>query len=141
MADRLNYSNRGATTLVGGISESDLTLTVADATVFPDVPFLITIDTEIIKVGYKNEDTGALGDLVRAQEGTSALSHTDGAVVENRITQGTLNQLATSEEARAAIDLPLRAEVVSSFPTRDNGSVIYHTGEERFYGRIDGEWL
>ena len=138
---RLNYANRGVTALAAGMSDSDVSAEVDDASVFPAVPFRITINAEIIEVGSKDEATNIISDLERGKEGTTPMSHATGAVVENRITQGTLSQLATSEEARAETGLPLRAEVVSSFPTRDNGSVIYHTGEERFYGRIDGEWL
>ena len=159
MVERLNYGNRFATTLAAGINDTDVSLEVADTTGVPDTPFLITIDAEIIKVGAVDEATNILSSLTRGQEGTVAASHDIHAAVENRITKGTLEQLAITvdggvtvqnsellenediEGVRGKDDTPLKAEVVSSFPTRANGHIIYHTGEDSFFGRVDGEWV
>lgn len=35
----------------------------------------------------------------------------------------------------------LRMEVVSSFPSHAEGRVIYHTGDKRYYGSVNGEWV
>ena len=91
---RFNAANNWETTInmVGGLGggEGDLTLTVADATGHPDVPFKITINNEICNVTAvaTNDFT-----LERGQEGTTRAAHDSGAKVENLFTAETWSGL------------------------------------------------
>ena len=83
----LKLKNNAVSTLDATINDSVTSLAVAsgDGSKFPSTfPFHITIDDEIIEVGARSTDT--LSSLVRAQQGTSAASHTAGASVELRWT-------------------------------------------------------
>lgn len=44
-------------------------------------------------------------------------------------------------ELRSDSTKELRTEVVSSFPSHSDGRVIYHTGDKRYYGSVNGEWV
>ena len=87
---RYNASNNWETTINmgGGLGggAGDTTLTVANATGHPTVPFKITIDDEIcnVTVVATNEFT-----LERGQEGTTRAAHDDAAKVENLFTAET----------------------------------------------------
>ena len=91
---RYNASNNWETVIdmFGGLDDGvgDLTLTVADATGHPDVPFKITINNEICNVTAvaTNDFT-----LERGQEGTTRAAHDDGARVENLFTAEVQNSL------------------------------------------------
>lgn len=87
----LNASNDAGTQLIRGISSTDTTLEVADASKFPSPPFLTSIDDEIIKVTSVEGNT--FGGLERGQEGTTPASHAIGSVVENRFTAGMYHDL------------------------------------------------
>ncbi len=79
--------NNAISTLDANINDSVTSLDVVsgDGTLFPSTfPFHITLDDEIIEVAARSTDT--LSSLIRAQQGTSAASHTAGAAVELRIT-------------------------------------------------------
>src|SRR5690554_820347 len=81
---RRNYSNTAvATTLAAGIIDSDVSLTVADATGYPDPPFTITIESEVILVGEK--DGTMFSSLTRGYDGTTAAAHDAGAAVEHAV--------------------------------------------------------
>ena len=96
-----NLANNACSKLVSGISASDTQLTVEDGSIFPDPPFLVSIDDEIIKVGVKNGNT--FSSLTRGMEGKAAAAHSTGARVSNRFTAGTYDELrgaiADAEEA------------------------------------------
>ncbi len=47
----------------------------------------------------------------------------------------------TSEQIRADYTNTLRVEVVNSFPSHQDGKVIYHFVEKKFFGSANGEWL
>lgn len=86
-----NLANNACSKLVSGISASDTQLTVEDGSIFPDPPFLVSIDDEIIKVGVKNGNT--FSSLTRGMEGKAAAAHSTGARVSNRFTAGTYDEL------------------------------------------------
>lgn len=92
---RLNAANRAQSKLVSGINSSATIMTVDDASSFPDAPFLVTIENEIIEVGAINRGTNVLSTLLRGREGTTAADHDEDAVVRNEYTAGTYGELTT----------------------------------------------
>ena len=89
---RIYAANNAKSYLAAQINGVVTSLTVTNATGFPDVPFMITVGLEIMKVTEKNVGTGVF-TVVRQQEGTNGLTHYEGQPVENRITAGTINTL------------------------------------------------
>ena len=89
----LQIKNFAKSTLAAGISESDTSLTVAtgEGAKFPDAPFRIIIDNEIIEVGAKSGDT--FSSLTRGVEETTAAAHAAGTPVELRIFASILQEL------------------------------------------------
>ena len=87
---RLQAGNNAETTLNGSILNSDLSLIVASATGFPTAPFLITIESEIIRVTVV---AGTTFTIERGEESTSAAAHTSGVAIENRWTAGTFDEI------------------------------------------------
>lgn len=80
---RRNYSNSAvATTLAAGINSSVTSLTVASASGYPTAPFTIRCEAEIILVGAKSGTT--FSPLTRGFDGTTAVAHSLGAVIEHR---------------------------------------------------------
>lgn len=101
---RLQATNNARTTLDGNINSNDTTINVADASVFPSVPFMITVgnhtnNMEIMKV--IDVDSNAL-TVERARENTNPVSHNDGVVVQNNFTAGTYTELASDFDAHKA---------------------------------------
>ena len=81
----LNAKNNAETILSASINSSVTSLTVADASVLPVVPFVITIDNEIMTV------TNVVGNVLtvtRGAESTTPAGHLAGVPVENRWTAG-----------------------------------------------------
>lgn len=68
-------------TLVGTINSSTTTITLSDTTSLPAAGF-IRLDNEDIYYGYINSNN-TLGGVFRAQNGTTAASHTNGTTVYN----------------------------------------------------------
>lgn len=91
---RLKAANFATTTLVSSIDALATSFVVADASKFPDAPFRITIDAEIMEVGVIDRTNNLFSSVQRGLEGTTAASHNAGAVVENRWTAGTYAELA-----------------------------------------------
>lgn len=87
------FANFASSTLNGTISSGALSLDVVMATSFPSSGnFRVLIDNELILV------TGVSGTtftVLRAQEGTSAASHTTGTAVTHIVTAGALSALKT----------------------------------------------
>ena len=86
--------NRARGTLNADITDTDtsLTLNSGDGANFPsDVPFIITIDDEIMEVTATSSDTFT---VTRGFEGTTASAHSAGAVVELRTTAELLRSTA-----------------------------------------------
>lgn len=79
-----NYSNTAVLTqLVGAITDAADTLDVADASGYPDAPFTIQVESEIILVGAKSGVT--FSSLTRGYDGTTAASHGNGAIVKHTV--------------------------------------------------------
>lgn len=77
------YSNTAtATFLLVGITDVATSLIVNSASGYPVAPFTIRCDAEIILVGTKTGTT--FSDLTRGYDGTTAVAHSLGAVIEHR---------------------------------------------------------
>lgn len=98
---RLKAANNAITKLTVGITAADTSFTVEDAALFPDAPFRVTIDAEIMQVEAIDKLTNTFSAVQRGIEGTVAAPHNNGAEVANRWTAGYLETLATLEEAQA----------------------------------------
>lgn len=87
------FANNASSTLNGGIDNDDTSLTVTSATTFPSDPqFRIKVENEIMLV---TGVAGAVFTVVRAQEGTTAASHSNGVAVDHIVTAGSLTQALT----------------------------------------------
>lgn len=90
----LNVANNAYSKLQSAISASDTSITVEDASSFPDAPFLVFLydstNYEIMKVTAKNGNTFS---VQRAQEGTTARAWEQGTPVELRWTAGMYNEI------------------------------------------------
>jgi len=105
--------------LTQAIDAAVTSFTVADASIFPVPPFRITIDNEIMEVGAKDNPTNTFSSVLRGQEETTAASHANDAVVENRLTAGTYGELAT----QASLDAHL-AETAQAHGDHDSQDVL-----------------
>lgn len=62
--------------------------------------------------------------------------------VAEHVTDYTQYKKDAPETIRTEETTPFRTEVVSSFPSsRPDGSIIFHSGEGKFFGRVSGEWV
>jgi hypothetical protein len=95
---RLNASNRAKTTLAQAINPTATTFIVADTSIFPDAPFLVTVEDEIMEIGEVSKATDTFSEVLRGREGTTAADHPEGASVENRFTAGMFNDLRIYED-------------------------------------------
>ena len=86
-----NASNNAQSTLSATINSAVTSLTVADASSFPAVPFVITIENEILEVTNK---VGNVLTVVRGHESTTPAGHLAGVSVEHRWTAGMHTELA-----------------------------------------------
>lgn len=120
MTDFLKVKNRAISTLNGAINDSVTTLDVqsGDGSKFPTTgPFQVTLSNgEIVLVGARSTDT--LSPLTRAQEGTSAASHADGAEVELKWTVKIIDDITAMFTSGKIVTY--YGEVVNH-----NGSVVY----------------
>ena len=121
----LKFANNASSTLASGITDSDLSLTVASGT-GSEFPTLATGDyfyctlvasdgtMEIVKVTDVTSDTFT---IVRAQESTSASAFSAGVKVENRMTAGSFNDMLTAYEASSALPTPVDTEFLGAYST------------------------
>jgi len=102
----IKFSNLASTTLASGVSDSATSISVTSASLFPTLGsgdyFYATIGidsgSEIVKV------TGVSGTtftIQRAQDGTSAISHSSGDEVALRVTAASLNDLSTQGDTES----------------------------------------
>ena len=87
---RYHAANRFQTRLAASVDESQIYFDVESASGCPEVPFKLTVGTEIVDV------IGAVGNtftVQRGAEGTTPQSHPQGALVQNRWTAGTYEDL------------------------------------------------
>ena len=121
---RLNAANNAQSLLDGGISDTDVSMTVLDGSIFPEPPFLVTVEDEIIEVRAKTGNV--FGSLLRGQEGTVAVAHADGVEVQNRMTVGMYDSLALGEDI-SAIAQELNAHKADNTP--HEGYVVQKSGD------------
>lgn len=91
---RLRAFNNARTTLAQDITAAANSFAVTSIASFPDPPFRITVEGEIMEVGLVNSGDNTFGSVQRGLEGTLAAGHPAGAAVENRFTAGTYMELA-----------------------------------------------
>lgn len=84
------YTNDPSTTITVSMGTGDSSLTVASSTGFPGANFRIRIDNELILV---TAVAGTTWTITRAQEGTTAATHTSGATVNHFLTAGALDAI------------------------------------------------
>ncbi len=87
---RYHAANRFQTRLAASVNESQIYFEVESASGCPEVPFKLTVGTEIVDV------IGVVGNtftVQRGAEGTTPQSHPQGALVQNRWTAGTYEDL------------------------------------------------
>ena len=133
------YVNNAKTTLAAGISSTDITLQVVDASKLP-IPgpneyFLVTLEIgnqiEIVKVSSVAGTNLYLNSVAdRGQEGTVAASFPSATRVEVRVTKGTLDlysraflPLASVNQLVAPKDAYNTGYVCSSFDTEGNPAI------------------
>ena len=98
----LKVKNRAISTLASGISDSDLSLTVAtgEGALFPSTyPFHITIEDEILECTNRSTDVLT---VTRAAEDTIAAAHAADKTVKLRITAAIITELQTAVDAHAS---------------------------------------
>lgn len=85
------YTNNANSTLNGGINNSVTSLVVASASLFPATgQFAIIVDAEIMLVTAVSTNTFT---ITRGAEGTTATSHTSGAIISQILTKRSLDQI------------------------------------------------
>jgi len=87
---RYHAANRFQTRLAASVNESQILFIVESASGCPEVPFKLTVGTEIVDV------IGVVGNVFTVQrgaEGTTPQSHPQGSLVQNRWTAGTYEDL------------------------------------------------
>ena len=117
-----NAANNASSQLAQAIGAEDTSLTVLDGSRFPDAPFVVSIEDEIIEVGAKDGNT--FSALVRGTEGTTPASHASGSRVENRFTAGTYQQVVSELDAHMADDVSQ-----GDIPHKGLGGSISHTAD------------
>jgi len=124
----LNVKNNAASILAAGISAGATSLTVAsgEGARFPTSNFHITIDNEILKCTSRSGDVLT---VTRAQEGTSAAAHNQGAAVRLNITAKVIEELQA-----AAADKSCRAHTVASqtIPNATVTAIAFGTNSEEW---------
>ena len=90
---RLKASNNATTRLVADVTATDTFFDVEDASPFPDPPFRVWVNEEIIEVGSIDRVANRFSDLVRGLENTTPAFHPVGSFVENVFTAGTYQEL------------------------------------------------
>ena len=85
------FTNNAATTLNGGITNSTTSITVTSGSVFPSSGnFRVLVDSEIMICTARSTNTLT---VTRGAEGTTAVSHSDGAAISHILTSGSLGRL------------------------------------------------
>jgi hypothetical protein len=92
---RLNAANKAESVLAQAVSVDDLIIVVANASLFPNAPFKLSIEDEILEV---TEVVGNSFTVLRGQENTSIGTYVVGTLVENKFTAGSHNELVSKEE-------------------------------------------
>lgn len=119
---RLNAANNAKSRLAEPMYGSTKKMVVEDSSGFPDVPFLLSVEDEIVKVTDVDEEELT---VERSQEGTSEEEHDEGSVVENLFTAGMWRELS--------VDL---SEIENMNVIEPGDYVVYH--DDNIYEVKDG---
>ena len=118
----LEVQNRSVSTLASAITDSDLSLDVADGSLFPSAyPFHITIDDEILSC--TNRVTNTL-TVVRAQQGTAAAAHVAAVGVVLNITAQSVSDLNTAVNTLEAAGVGTTIQLVPSGEVNGGGGDV-----------------
>jgi hypothetical protein len=110
-------ANNAASTLSGGIDDSETTLTVADASTFPGSGnFRLIVESELMLCTSRAANVLT---VERGIESTTAAAHADGAAVTHIVTVGGLDRWARDNDALHGSDRPALGRILS-----DAGAVI-----------------
>lgn len=101
---RLKSANNAESTIVAAIAPSDTSFAVADASSFPNAPFRVSINGEIMEIGSLDRPTNTFSSVLRGIEGTAAANHAAGTAIQNRFTAGTYSELESSADAQQKAD-------------------------------------
>ena len=117
------YSNRPQDTLNGGIDNVTTTVVLNDASEFSSGTgqYQIIVDDEIMKVTSRSSNTLT---VVRAQEGTAAVSHSSGATVSQVLTASSLIRVGTNVHRTDAYGSKPAAGVEGRLFLPNDGMVI-----------------
>ena len=136
------YTNDPSTTLNGGISSGDLSLVVTSATGFPGSGnFRIRIDSEIILV---TAVSGTTFTIQRGQEGTTAASHANSAVVNHYLTAGALDAIRANINSQGTYaSIPSSAKAGDVYSCSDRNLRFVYSGSAwiPYYGTEQGNDL
>ena len=131
---RLNAANRSITILASNVDAVATSLAVADSSSFPDPPFRLSIEDEIMEVGAVNANT--FSQLLRGLEGTTASIHNEGEIAKARWTAGMYQELAGKEELD---NLIAKIGNNSELETQEKGKIILAINE--VYGKFSSHLL
>lgn len=100
---RLKGANRAYTTLNGAINDTVTTLVLQDASTFPTsgdfILWVHNADYTVSEIMRGTAITGTSVTVTRAQEGTSAVSHASGAIIDLAFSNGTVDEMWTAIES------------------------------------------
>jgi hypothetical protein len=139
----MSAKNLAWSRLASGISDSatELTVLTGDGAVFPSAfPFCLSIEDEIV---FCTNGSGDVMTIVRAQEGTSAVSHAINVAIENSITAKYITELNTAVNALEVAPpahtheaLPVGFVFISVVSTNPNTLLGYGTWATFGAGRV-----
>lgn len=95
---RLKSANLAKSRLARDIDQDQNFMYVVDSSKFPEPPFRVVVNNEIIEVGGLNREANIFTNLQRGLEGTTASFHAAGSFVENVFTAGVYEELADQED-------------------------------------------
>lgn len=125
------YANNAETTLGASLNNSATSLTVASSTGFPSGgDFTIRIDDEFLLV---TAVSGTTWTVTRAQEGSSAASHSNGAAVTMPLTKAGLEKLIVTAHGNGVVGTQ------RTLNFKDTASVIWTITDDSGNGRMNIE--
>src|SRR5690625_4491928 len=132
----VNASNNAVAKLSSNINSSQTSLTVDDASLFPDAPFLLTVDNNrhIMEILRVTNVSGNTLTVQRGREGTSASSHSAGSNVENNFTAGTY-ETSVDEVDKVVIE-EMQNNGNNGYIKYKNGRSEEHTSELQSRGQL-----
>lgn len=135
-----SYSNTATTTIsdAGGISAGDLSMGVASVTGFPSTgQFTVLIDSELILVTA----SASPWTIARAQEGTTAATHADGATITHVLSRDSLEGLLVVQENGVSLGNGRRIDLDGSLfeLTYDAGNKLFRAklGDPSMWSVVD----